>query len=166
MTRRGPGSQRNIRRGLVITLRHAAPLRVEQHLQLICSSGERNGHNGHAIVGLIRVAGGSGRVRWETGCGHGRNHSAGRWVQQLDDHCLTVKREGRGSVPRIDADSRVRMHAPHDGCLGVDLILEKHLLASVDSAYATRIRGSNGIRISYCRTDGIKNKTRTLQSMH
>lgn len=123
MARSGPRINSDIRRCLIIAVRHPTPLWVEQNLQLVASSREVDNDNRDTRVILIRVPSRCSWITRQTGSGHsGDVGSAGR-VENLHLHRLAIESEGGGGSSGVDADGRVGVHAPHDGTRRVDFIL-------------------------------------------
>ena len=82
-------------------------------------------------------------------------------------HGLTIKGEGGRGSSRIDVDSRVGMHAPHDSTRRVDIILQENLLTSVNSTDATLVGGPVNIRsVKNINAVTKAKQSRTPQHMH
>ena len=148
MTGRGPRVYCNKRGGFERTGGHATPLWVEKNLQVVRPGRKRDCHNRHTRVWLIWITGRCGRVGREASCCHCRYLSAARWRQERHRHRLTIKCECGGGAARVDVDSSVRMHSPHDPAGGIDLVLQEYLCPPIDCADTALVRCSDGSIVS------------------
>lgn len=123
---------------------HARPLRVEQDLKSVRSSGELDSQDPNTRVLLITKL----RDRLEAltiGIDNVKGGAGGR-VEQDDLHLFIVQLEvGSGSV---EGDGGIGVHAPVDVLRGGDFVLDEDLTAVIEHA-ATTLDGVAGPQSQY-----------------
>jgi len=137
MTVERPTAQRNSRWRGKVARRHAWPLRVKKHLQIVRPCRKADGDNSNTVIWLVNLIGWELRVIGEALCRSRRKHRAARRCKYLHGHRLSVQRQS--STRSINRHSSVCMHPPHHGSRRGNLVLKKNLFATVQNTNTTLV---------------------------
>lgn len=139
MTVQTPIVQRHRRWCLERASSHPIPLRVEQHLEAVCSLSECDRKHRHPRIRLVHLA---RRQRWIRRKPDGflcRKLGPCGWVDKLHLHRFATKAECSRRAALVNRYGCVGMHTPLDISLHVDIVLEEDLLPAIDHTDTTLI---------------------------